>query len=71
MDKGVKDLYGLNKKVRAVGDVTRLTKLDMKLNDALPNITVDPETYEVTAEGEVLTCDPATTVPLSKNYFLF
>ncbi|KAE8023677.1 hypothetical protein FH972_009349 [Carpinus fangiana] len=71
LDNGVKAAYGLDKRVEAVGNVTRLTKSDMKLNDALPNITVDPETYTVTADGEVLTCTAATTVPLSRNYFLF
>ncbi|KAF7839772.1 urease [Senna tora] len=68
---GVKASYGLSKRVEAVGNVRKLTKLDMKLNDALPNITVDPETYTVTADDEVLTCPAATTVPLSRNYFLF
>ncbi|KAK3014210.1 hypothetical protein RJ639_008955 [Escallonia herrerae] len=67
----IKSQYGLNKRVEAVGNVRKLTKLDMKLNDALPNIEVDPETYTVTADGVVLTCDAATTVPLSRNYFLF
>lgn len=71
LDNGVKAAYRLDKRVEAVGNVTRLTKCDMKLNDALPNITVDPETYTVTADGEVLTCTAATTVPLSRNYFLF
>ena len=70
-DNGVKTSYGLDKNVKAVSNVRNLTKLDMKLNDALPKITVDPETYIVTANGEVLTCAAATTVPLSKNYFLF
>lgn len=55
----------------AVGNVRGLTKLDMKLNDALPKINVDPESYKVTADGEVLKCDSATSVPLSRNYFLF
>lgn len=68
---GVKELYGLKKRVVAVSNVRQLTKLDMKLNDALPDITVDPETYVVTANGEVLTCAPADSVPLSRNYFLF
>lgn len=67
----VKDLYGLDKRVAAVGNVRKLNKLDMKLNDALPKIEVDPETYTVTADGQVLTCSPATTVPLSRNYFMF
>jgi urease len=64
LDNGVKALYGLDKRVEAVDNVRKLTKLDMKLNDALPEITVDPETYTVTADGEVLTCAAATTVPL-------
>lgn len=71
LDDGVKAKYGLSKRVEAVGNVRKLTKSDMKLNDALPNITVDPETYTVTADGEDLTCTAATTVPLSRNYFLF
>ncbi|KAG8365929.1 hypothetical protein BUALT_Bualt17G0023100 [Buddleja alternifolia] len=71
LDSGVKEEYGLNKRVEAVSNTRKLTKLDMKLNDALPEITVDPETYKVTADGEVLTCTAATTVPLSRNYFLF
>ncbi|PNT25284.2 hypothetical protein POPTR_008G177900v4 [Populus trichocarpa] len=70
-DNGIKAEYELDKRVEAVGGVRKLTKLDMKLNDALPDITVDPETYTVTADGEVLTCPAATTVPLSRNYFLF
>lgn len=71
VDAGVKDKYGLAKKVEAVGNVRGLTKLDMMWNDALPHIEVDPETYTVKADGEVLTCQPATSVPLSQNYFLF
>ena len=63
--------YKLDKRVEAVRGVRRLTKLDMKLNDVLPKLKVDPETYTVTADGEVLTCQPAPTVPLSRNYFLF
>ncbi|XP_028053690.1 urease isoform X3 [Camellia sinensis] len=71
IENEIKALYGLNKRVEAVGNVRKLTKLDMKLNDALPNIKVDPETYTVTADDVVLTCTAATTVPLSRNYFLF
>ncbi|KAK8516726.1 hypothetical protein V6N12_049445 [Hibiscus sabdariffa] len=71
LDSGIIGSYGLKKRVEAVGNVRRLTKRDMKLNDALPKIDVDPETYVVRADGEVLTCFPATRVPLSRNYFLF
>ncbi|KAM3279558.1 hypothetical protein ACQJBY_046740 [Aegilops geniculata] len=70
-EAGVASEYKLAKRVEAVGGVRRLSKLDMKLNDALPKIEVDPETYTVTADGQVLTCQPAATVPLSRNYFLF
>ncbi|GEM_PF-2553983 len=46
-------------------------KRDMKLNDATPDITVDPETYVVTADGQHLTCDPAERLPLAQRYSLF
>ncbi|GJY86517.1 zinc finger, CCHC-type containing protein [Tanacetum coccineum] len=61
MDCNIKTFYGLNKKVASVKNVRKLTKLDMKLNDALPHIEVDPETYAVTADGVHLTCAAATT----------
>ncbi|XP_058102247.1 urease isoform X2 [Magnolia sinica] len=70
-EAGIGNEYGLKKRVEAVGNVRCLTKLDMKLNAALPKIEVDPETYTVTADGEVLSCSAVTTVPLSRNYFLF
>uniref|UniRef100_A0A1D1ZIH4 urease n=2 Tax=Anthurium amnicola TaxID=1678845 RepID=A0A1D1ZIH4_9ARAE len=70
-EAGIAEKYGLKKRVEPVSNVRGLTKLDMKLNDMLPKIEVDPETYTVTANGEVLKCDPATSVPLSRNYFLF
>ena len=43
----------------------------MKFNDAMPSITVDPEAYTVVADGEVLTCEPATSLPLAQRYHLF
>jgi urease subunit alpha len=43
----------------------------MKLNDALPHMEVDPETYEVRADGELLICEPATVLPMAQRYFLF
>ena len=63
--------YGLKKPVRAVTRCRGLAKRDMKLNDALPQIEVDPETYRVTADGVHLTCGPATSVPLAQRYTLF
>jgi urease subunit alpha len=43
----------------------------MKLNDALPEIEVDPETYQVKADGQLLTCEPAEVLPMAQRYFLF
>ena len=63
--------YGLTKKLDAVKRCRSIGKKDMKLNDATPKITVDPETYKVTADGEHLTCAPATKLPLAQRYFLF
>ena len=63
--------YGLNKRVAAVRHCRGIGKADMKLNDATPVVTVDPETYKVTADGEYLTCEPARRLPLAQRYFLF
>ena len=48
-----------------------ISKKSMKLNDATPDIAVDPETYEVRADGELLTCEPARSLPMTQRYFLF
>jgi urease subunit alpha len=61
----------LQKQVVAVSGIRNLSKRDMKLNDAMPHIEVDPETYEVRADGELLTCEPATILPMAQRYFLF
>jgi urease subunit alpha len=63
--------YGLTKRLAAVRGCRGIGKRDMKLNDALPNITVDPETYTVTADDEVLTAAPARVLPLAQRYWLF
>lgn len=62
---------GLKKATVPVYNTRHLSKLDMKLNDSLPQIEVDPETYEVRADGELLTCEPATVLPMAQRYFLF
>ncbi|KAL4275334.1 hypothetical protein AHAS_Ahas20G0096800 [Arachis hypogaea] len=54
-------------RVEAIENVSRLIKLDIKLNDSLPKIIVDPESYTVTADGEVLACSPITTTLLSRK----
>ncbi|HLO52622.1 MAG TPA: urease subunit alpha [Kamptonema sp.] len=62
---------GLQKQTLAVSGTRQITKRDMKLNDALPQMEVDSETYEVRADGELLTCEPATVLPMAQRYFLF
>ena len=65
------DALGLAKSTVAVRGTRAVGKRDMVLNDALPVIEVDPETYEVRADGELLTCEPAETLPMAQRYFLF
>ena len=62
---------GLGRRCVAVANCRRIGKKDLKLNDALPKIEVNPETYEVRADGERLVCDPVDVVPLAQRYFLF
>ncbi len=62
---------GLRKNLSAVGSCRNVSKLDMVLNDYLPQIEVDPESYEVRVDGELLTCEPADCLPLAQRYFLF
>lgn len=70
-ESGLAAQLGLTKSTIAVGGIRQLRKQDLKLNDALPHIEVDPETYEVRADGELLTCEPATELPMAQRYFLF
>ncbi len=63
--------YGLRKRIEAVKGCRTVGKKDLKWNNAMPRITVDPETYEVRADGELLTCEPARVLPLAQRYFLF
>src|SRR6267142_6755383 len=62
---------GLRKPLHAVRGCRALGKRDMKLNDALPKLEIDPETYEVRADGVVLRCEPAARLPLAQRYSLF
>lgn len=71
IENNIADRIGLKKQVVAVRNTRNLSKKDMKLNDLLPKIEVDPETYEVRADSELLTCEPATILPMAQRYFLF
>ena len=62
---------GLIKPLIAVKNTRGVTKLDMLYNSAMPKIDVDPETYVVRADGELLVCEPATVLPMAQRYFLF
>ena len=68
---GIGASLGLAKKTVAVRNTRTIGKADLKLNDATPHIEVNPETYEVRADGELLTCAPAETLPMAQRYFLF
>jgi urease subunit alpha len=71
LKKGIPEQLGLHKQAVAVSGIRNLSKRDMKLNDAMPHMEVDAETYEVRADGELLTCEPATELPMAQRYFLF
>jgi urease subunit alpha len=71
LEQAVGQHLGLRKRLVAVRGTRRLTKKDLRLNDATPRIEVDPETYEVRADGELLTCEPASILPMAQRYFLF
>ena len=70
-DRDIAAQLGLQKLTVAVSGTRQISKRDMKLNDYLPQMEVDPETYEVRADGELLTCEPATVLPMAQRYFLF
>jgi urease subunit alpha len=70
-EAGIAECLGLAKEVVPVKGTRVIGKADMVLNDWTPEIEVDPETYEVRADGELLTCEPATELPLAQRFFLF
>ncbi|HEU5238210.1 MAG TPA: urease subunit alpha [Pyrinomonadaceae bacterium] len=71
LEREIPQRLGLEKTVIAVAHCRDIGKADMIHNDATPIIEVDPETYEVRANGELLTCEPATVLPMAQKYFLF
>lgn len=68
---GIHEKLGLKKRIAVVHNTRQLTKKDMKFNSETPNIEVDPQTYEVKVNGELITCEPDTKVALAQRYFLF
>jgi urease subunit alpha len=68
---GIGEKLGLAKKTLAVQNTRGIGKSDLKLNTATPKVEVNPETYEVRADGELLVCEPAEVLPMAQRYFLF
>jgi len=69
--RGIPATLGLQKQIATVANTRKIGKTDMIHNDFLPAITVDPETYEVRVDGDLITCEPAASLPMSQRYFLF
>ena len=69
--EAIGDRLGLAKQTKPVQNTRSISKMDMALNNYLPDIEVHPETYEVRADGELLNCEPATELPMAQRYFLF
>jgi urease subunit alpha len=71
LENGTIDKYGLKKLVAAVKNCRNISKKDLIHNDQTPQIDVDPENYDVRVDGEIITCEPASVLPLAQRYFLF
>jgi len=71
IDKGIDKQLGLEKVIKAVHNIRQVRKQDMKFNSHCPKMEIHPETYEVYADGELLTCEPAEYLPMAQRYFLF
>jgi urease subunit alpha len=65
------EMLGLSKKLLPVMNTRTIGKQSMKLNNAVPRMEINPETYEVRADGRLLTCDPAKELPMAQRYFLY
>lgn len=71
IDEGIPERLRLRKVIRACHGIRNLQKSDLKHNGETPDIQVDPQTYTVTVDGEVATCEPSDTLPMTQRYFLF
>ena len=71
LNAGVQERFGLRKNISAVKNIRQVRKQHMVHNDYLPTMEIDAQTYAVRADGQLLTCEPAVTLPLTQRYFLF
>jgi urease len=71
VDSGLVTSYGLRKRIEPVKNCRKISKKDMKFNDLMPKMKVDPESYRVEADGVHCTAEPADTLPLSQAYYVY
>ena len=71
LNNGIAEQLRLSKRVMAVNNTRNISKQDLIHNSYQPKMEVDAQTYEVRADGELLTCEPAKVLPLAQRYFLF
>lgn len=71
IDRGIVQTYGLKKRVEAVKNCRNIGKSDMKYNDAMPKMKVDPESYRVEADGMLCDAQPADALPLTQDFFVY
>ena len=71
MAAGIKERFGLAKQISAVKNIRSIRKQHMVHNSYLPKMEVDAQTYAVRADGQLLTCEPAVSLPMAQRYFLF
>ena len=71
LNAGIQARYGLSKQVSAVKNIRGIRKQHMVHNSYLPTMEIDAQTYQVRADGQLLTCEPARSLPLAQRYFLF
>ena len=71
IENNVKEQFGLDRMIKPCSNVRSVRKTDMVHNAAMPKVEVDPQTYEVKADGVLLSCEPAEVLPMAQRYFLF
>ena len=71
MNAGIKERFGLAKTLSAVKNIRQVRKQHMVHNSYLPKMEIDAQTYTVRADGQLLTCEPAVSLPMTQRYFLF
>lgn len=71
IDSGLVTSYGLKKRIEPVKNCRKISKKDMKFNDLMPKMKVDPESYRVEADGMHCTAEPASKLPLSQEYYVY